>query len=95
MTKEDLKKDHYYIVRYTSDYIIKYSGNELCHDVDTNQPSYNNRGSFRFGTIANHSTCIPIREANQLEINWLDACIKANKFIPLSEIKQSIITEIY
>jgi len=95
MKKEELIVGEYYLGSYEHDYIMIYDGKEECysHFIEIKQRRYNNNGSFRIkGSFSKFKYK---RLATQEEKNWLDACIQAEKFIPLDEVNQSINYEIY
>ena len=91
LKKEDLVKYEYYIVKYNEEYIIQCDNLKETYSscIYLNSLKFQKNGSFRFGDIANSNTCIPIRKATQQEIQWLKACIKANKFVPMPEVEET------
>jgi len=79
MTKEELVKDKYYVVKYTDEYIMQFDGqmNGYCNGYIHKYSSFvRDRGSFRF-----HTDCIPVRECTPLEIHWLELCRKTNGWV--------------
>ena len=88
MKKEDFIINKYYAYEPDSrQYIFIFNGfnsygniktlrKYLCNDYLNSESS--NFSSLNYGKY---------RTATQEEINWLDACTEADKFIPLNEIK--------
>lgn len=85
----ELVKGEYYIVRYNENYIMKFDNIKETYSscIYLHSLRYENNGSFRFGSESSSNYCIALRKATQKEILWLQECIKANRFIPLHEIK--------
>ncbi len=89
---EDMVKGKYYIAHYQIDYIMKFDGKyKECYSdtVYLSQEKFQRQGSFRFHNeeINSSSNCYCVREATSEEAQWLESCIKANKFIPFNEVQ--------
>ena len=72
-----------------SDYIVKVKSDGLlngCYNIQ-NRRSFHVQGYF--------SSNFKQSLASEEEKQWLEACIKANKFIPLKDVQMSINYEIY
>lgn len=79
MTKTDLVKDKYYVVKYNNEYIMQFDGNMngYCKGYIHKEISFeNHRGSFRFD-----DDCTPVRECTPLEIYWLESCRKRGGWV--------------
>jgi len=91
--QEDLVQGQYYTMRhrdwkYYYIYRYKVEGNICTYDKG--------RGELNKRQNSNSSTSVrPAIPATPQEEQWLDSCIKANKFIPLSDIdtKESLLEE--
>ena len=86
MNISDLIKDQYYTYNNNQySFILKAYGRDAKAD---------NIGTPVIKGYSNHfcmegyfNSCTGFKPATQQQINWLNACIKANKFIPESEVK--------
>lgn len=92
LTRSNLENNKYYFYSYSPGYIIKVRDNRDKQNIISDSVSKNrfllNRANFTF--LEGH-----FRPATQEEMNWLNACIQAEKFIPFDEVNQSINYEIY
>jgi len=79
---EDLVKGEIYHCLYNDKiYIFKFIKDEINSTVCATR-FFQNSWSF-------WKSASKLQKASNLEVNWLEKCIQANKFIPLSEIKET------
>jgi len=86
-------KDEYYVITYLrtgNNYLTKWSGtNESGPRIEIEDKYFaSHGGSWGDMSPKTHLIC----HANEKQIKWLDACIKANKYIPLEEAVKYNIT---
>ncbi len=85
--KEDLKKGDYFKETVADRVYLCFIAEISQRYIDVKRESYHIHGVF-----ATISTCTTL---TQEEKNWLDACMKAGEFVPLSEINNQITYECY
>jgi len=71
--------------KYIFEYCKNQNGKGYKHHINTSTNNYSNNTKH---PSQNGFQMEGVRHATAKEKAWLNACIKANKFIPLSEIKE-------
>ena len=89
LTLDTLKKDHYYtIVIENRRRIIKSKGGNLFDYM-----VYNTYFSHSYNSKININRKLVVKLSTDHEIKWLDACIKANKFISENKISNNYVLD--